>query len=370
MTIPLFDCRVDATRAATLNPVWVSGALAAGSGVTAFEEQLSNLLDARSVVAVSDMTQAMCMALRLAGVGPGDEVITLALNCMSSNSAIAMIGAVPVWADIDPRTATVDLDDLKQCISPKTRAVVIYHVAGYVADLTALRNLCNSAGLPLIEDANNALGAKWNGQAVGTFGDQAILSFYPNRQINGIEGGALVCGAQDADRARRLRRFGIDTARFRMADGEIDPLLDVPEIGFSASMSNVNATLALQGFDDLSDRIARNRANMAQLRDAMTDIADLQFVEELSSAQCVFWVALVRSGRREALMARLKTMDIQCSRLHNRNDRYTGFGAQPRSLPGTDVMEREMFALPVGWWLSQNDLAHIVSVIRADAMGS
>lgn len=331
--------------------------------------RLSARLNDRPVVATSDMTQALCLALRLAGVGAGDEVVTLALNCMSSNSAIAMVGATPVWVDVDPRTAVVDLDDLARCIGPRTRAVVIYHVAGHVANLAALRQLCDDAGLPLIEDANNALGAEWNGRPAGTFGDQAILSFYPNRQLNGIEGGAIVCRPQDADRARRLRRFGIDATRFRTADGEIDPMLDVPEIGVSASLPHVNATLALQGCDDLDERIGKNRRNVAQLRDALADVTDLRFVEEVPGARSVFWVALVRSPRRDMIMARLKGSGIQCSRLHHRNDRYSGFYGAARELPGTDVMEREMFALPAGWWLSQDDLARIVDVVRTDAMG-
>ena len=369
MSIPLFDCRVDPARLAALDPLWRSGALAAGPAVAALETRLSARLDDRPVVATSDMTQALCLALRLAGVGVGDEVVTLALNCMSSNSAIAMVGATPVWVDVDPRTAVVDLDDLAACIGPRTRAVVIYHVAGHVGDLAALRRLCDDAGLPLIEDTNNALGAEWNGRPAGTFGDQAILSFYPNRQLNGIEGGAIVCRPQDVDRARRLRRFGINTARFRTPDGEIDPMLDVPEIGVSASLPHVNATLALKGCDDLDERIGLNRRNVTQLREALADVTDLRFVEELPGARGVFWVALVRSQRRDALMARLKASGVQCSRLHHRNDRYSGFDAASRDLPGTDVMEREMFALPAGWWLSQDDLARIVDVVRADAMG-
>lgn len=369
MSIPLFDCRVDPARLEALDPLWRSGALAAGPAVAALEARLSARLDDRAVVATSDMTQALCLSLRLAGVGPGDEVVTLALNCMSSNSAIAMVGATPVWVDVDPHTAVVNLDDLAACIGPRTRAVVIYHVAGHVGDLAALRQLCDDAELPLIEDANNALGAEWNGAPAGTFGDQAILSFYPNRQLNGIEGGAIVCHPQDADRARRLRRFGIDTARFRTADGEIDPMLDVPEIGVSASLPHVNATLALQGCHDLDERIGLNRRNVMQLREALADVTDLRFVEEMPGARGVFWVALTRSPRRDTLMARLKASGVQCSRLHHRNDRYTGFGAASRDLPGTDVMQREMFALPAGWWLSQDDLSRIVDVIRADAMG-
>lgn len=369
MVIPLFDCHVDPSVSQVLDPIWRSGSLAAGSSVSALEARLGCFIGDRSAVAMSDMTQALCMALRLSGVGPGDEVLTLALNCMSSNSAIAMVGAIPVWVDVDPRTATVDLNDLAARIGPRTRAVVIYQVAGYVGDLDALRGLCDAAGLPLVEDANNALGAEWRGRRAGTFGDHAVFSFYANRQLNGIEGAALICSAEAAARARQLRRFGIDTARFRTPDGEIDPALDVPEIGVSSSLPNVNAALAVRAMDDLSERIKRNRANVARLRAALTDVADLRFVEEIDGANGVYWVALMRSTRREALMTGLKAQGVQCSRLHQRNDRYSGFGATARDLPGTDVLEREMFALPAGWWLSDDDVSRIVDVVRTSAMG-
>lgn len=366
MTLALFDCSLSGTVTRSLDPLWQSGLLAAGPAVGALEDRLSGYLEDRPVVALSDMTQALAMALRLAGVGEGDEVATLALNCMSSNSAIAMVGAVPIWIDVDPATATVDLDDLSASITSRTRAVVIYHVAGYVGDLTALRALCDARGLVLIEDANAALGATWQERRVGTVGDYAVFSFYANRQLNGIEGAALVCpNRATADRAQRLRRFGIDTGRFRTPDGEIDPSLDVPEIGLPSSLSNIHASLALSGMDDLDIRVARNRANAAYLAGSLSDVAGLNFISQRPGAGGVFWVALVRSTNRSNLMTWLKAAGVPCSRLHQRNDRYTGFGAQARILPGTALLEQEMLALPAGWWLSKDDLNRIVSEVRS-----
>lgn len=364
----LFDCSLDASVTDALDPVWQSGRLAAGPAVASLEARLGALLGDRPVVAMSDMTQALALALRLAGVGPGDEVITLAFNCMSSNTAIARVGAVPVWVDVDPDTASVDVDDVRASITPRTRAVVVYHVAGYVADLGALRALCDDAGLPLVEDANNALGAEWQGRPVGSVGDYAVFSFYANRQVNAIEGAALVCRDEDAAaRARRLRRFGIDATRFRDADGEIDAAVDVPEIGYAAALPNVNAALACRGLDDLSERIDRNRANVAYLAAALADQPSIRFVRQRAGANGVFWVALVRSARRDALLAGLKAAGVHCSKLHQRNDAYSGFGAQPRDLPGTSILEREMLALPSGWWLSADDLDLIVAAVQSVA---
>ena len=272
MSVRLFDCHVPQNRADDLGPLWQSGNLASGPAVAELEERLGAYLGCSSVVALSDMTQALVLALQLAGVRAGDEVVTLAFNCMSSNAAIALARATPVWVDVDPSTMTVDLEDLASCVTARTKAVIIYHVAGHLTDLEDLRNLCDTKGLPLIEDANNALGAKWQDRCAGTFGDYAVFSFYANRQVNGIDGAALVCPNPDvAERARRLRRFGIDSYNFRTSDGEIDPKLDVPEIGFPASLANINAKLACLGFDDLDTRLEPSRQNTRCLSAAFED---------------------------------------------------------------------------------------------------
>lgn len=366
MTLALFDCSLPEAVTRQLDPIWRSGRLATGGSVAELEERLSGYLDGRPVVALSDMTQALALALWSAGVGPGDEVATLALNCMSSNTAIAMVGATPRWVDVDSETGSVDLADLATCIGPRTRAVVIYHLAGYVGDLDRVRELCDAADVPLIEDANNALGARWHDRRIGTIGDYAVFSFYANRQLNGIEGAALVCPDQaSAESTRKQRRFGIDTARFRTPDGEIDPALDVAQVGIAASLTNVNAALACLAMDDLEERLDRNRSHVAQLREILSEVPGLRFVDECAGARGVFWVALVRSERRDALMAALKDRGIPCSKLHYRNDRYSGFGAIARELPGTDMLEREMLALPSGWWLAADDLERIAAAVRS-----
>lgn len=366
MSIRLFDCHVAQSRADDLGPVWQSGNLASGPAVTELEERLGKYLGCSSVVALSDMTHALVLALQLAGVRAGDEVVTLAFNCMSSNAAIALARATPVWVDVDPSTMTVDIKDLASCITSRTKAVIIYHVAGYLTDLEGLRNFCDSHGLPLIEDANNALGANWQDRSVGTFGDYAVFSFYANRQVNGIDGAALVCPNSDlAERARRLRRFGIDSDNFRTSDGEIDPKLDVPEIGLPASLANVNAKLACLGFDDLDSRLEQSRKNFKCLSAAFEGDARLKFVNELPRARSAFWVALVRCSDRDRVMAKLKASGIQCSRLHQRNDRYTGFYARSRELPGTTTAEQQLLALPTGWWLSPVDIQRIIGSLRA-----
>lgn len=366
MTARLFDCRIEPQKVdPVLRPILEAGALASGTATAELEDAIGRFVDGRSVVAVSDLTHALFLALVVAGVGKGDEVITLAFNCMSSNSAIAMIGAIPVWVDLDPETVTVDLHDLAGCISSKTKAVIVYHVAGHVSNLDALTNLCSAAGIPLIEDANTAFGALWQGRSAGTFGDFGVYSFYANRQVNGIEGAAVVCGADHAGRMRSLRRFGIRMEKFRTSDGEIDPLLDIPEVGYSASMTNVNAALALYSLRDFNERFNRVRANAASLTAALTHVDGVQLIKEIEGAQGAFWVYLLRSECRDQIMSALKREGVDCSRLHQRNDRYSGFNTTSRTLPGTGQLEKDLFALPVGWWLNSETIDRIAKIVAS-----
>jgi dTDP-4-amino-4,6-dideoxygalactose transaminase len=365
--VPLFDCRLgsDAQRAAAA--VLESGALAGGAYVNELEAALSRRLDNRPVVVLSDMTQSLALALRLSGVGPGDEVLTMALNCMSSNTAISLAGAMPVWVDVDPETATVDLTDCRRAISSRTRAMVVYHVAGYPADIVGCRALCEEHGLVFLEDANAALGATFQSRKVATVGQFGILSFYANRQVNGVEAGALVCASEDdAARARRLRRFGVDPAGFRDSRGEIDPAADVAEIGFPASLNDVNARLALHSLETLDERLAASRANARSLAEASkaTGLRPIGWADDSAPA---FWTFLLRSEQRDAQLARFKDLGIAASGLHQRNDRYSGFAASRRRLPGTDTLERELFALPVGWWLNPVQITFLAQAIADGA---
>lgn len=358
-TLQLFDCRLPETALGSLEAPFRAGQLAAGPAVMQLESAIEARFPGRHAVAVGDMTNALAMALRLAGVRQGDEVLSLAFNCMSSNSAITMAGAKVAWVDVDPATASIDLDHARRQINQRTRAVVIYHVSGYPADLTAIRRLCDDHGLPLIEDANNAFGASVAGAPVGTVGDFAVFSLYANRQINAVDGGIVLCArAEDADQARRLRRFGIDTARFRDADGEIDPLLDVPEIGMSSSLNNVHATLALASLANVENRIARSRRNVAVLIDATRDLP-ITPIMPVAGAQPVYWTWLVRLAERDTVMRALKARGVQCSKLHYPNHHYSGFGVTAGNLPGTDILQRDMLAIPCGWWLDEADVARL-----------
>ncbi len=338
-----------------------SGQIASGPKVADLEQAFSDVSGREYILATNDMTGAIMMALYIEGVGEGDEIATVAFSCLRSNSPIVRLGARPLWIDIDPSTVSMSVEDLKSKLNPSVKAVMVYHIAGYPSDIRRISALCNERGIPLIEDCNNAIGATIGGCSVGEIGEYAVFSMYPNRQINGIEGGMLATpNGEIAARAKRLRRFGIDALSFRDTTGKISTHSDVPEIGWSLTMSNLNAAVALSQLKTLPNRVERTRFVADKLTRALCNLRRLRLVRPLTGTNSAFWGFLVLSEHRDELLLHLDAHGIKSSTIHHRNDWYTGFGTPRANLPGTDVVMDQILALPCGYWMTDTQINELI----------
>ncbi len=342
-----------------------SGQIASGPKVSQLEQAFAAIAGREHIVATNDLTSSVTLALHLAGVSAGDDVATVAFSCLQSNSPIAHLGANPIWIDIDLTNMSMSVEDLSAKLGPSVKAVMVYHIAGYPSNISQIAALCRDRGVPLIEDCNNAIGASVDGLPVGMLGDYAVFSLYPNRQINGIDGGMLATpNMATAVRAKRLRRFGIDALTFRDGRGEINPLSDIPEIGWSASLSNLNAAVALSQFDTLKSRMARTQFTAVRLRENLKPLKCVRPINHMAQSIPAYWTFLALSDRRNELLAFLRTRGIRSSILHQRNDWYTGFGASRADLPGTDIVMDQLIALPCGWWLKDAEVDKLIQTIH------
>ena len=364
--VPLFGVFNSNEMEAAAISVLRSGQLASGHHVAAFEQGFGDLIRQDNVVSMSDFTSAISMALYLSGVGCDDEVITSAYACMATNAAIALTGAVPIWCDLKKSSVDVDMTDLVSKITPKTKAIILYHVAGYPGPADAVAEICRQYGVPLIEDCNNALLATRNGKMVGSHGDFAVYSFYPNRQLNTVEAGALVVKeATLADRAKRLRRFGIDPQTFRRKDGEINRLSDIPEIGGALTMSNFSAALGCVQLSSVASRIEQTRSNVQKLLESMQGLSNIQPVEVLSGSNPAYWVFLTTVANRDRALGVVNGLGINASVLHQNNNVYSGFKTtENQSIKNTEKFQKNVLAFPCGWWLSDNDIDRISNSMR------
>lgn len=364
--VPLLKVHMPPTAHAALAPVLASGYLADGAQVRQFEGLLAGFVGNPNVTALSDISGAITLALYLAGVRPGDEVIAPPMACVATTMPIANLFARPVWCDVDPQTGMLDPAQVEPLITPRTKAVLFPHWSGDVADIDAINAIAHRHGLKTIDDAADALGAEYGGRRLGNNGtDFTAYSFQPVKHITTGEGAALFFkSAEDADRAQWLKRYGIHRPSFRLPDGDLNPKSDIPLAGFNIYMNNVAATIGVEQFKHVESLVARYRENGRYYDDALRGIPGLRLVRRRADCVSGYWTYTVLVERRQELVKRLHTQGIGTQRLHIRNDIYSCFGGPQRDLPGVTVFDRENLSLPCGWWVTDEDREYVVATLK------
>jgi dTDP-4-amino-4,6-dideoxygalactose transaminase len=240
--LPFTRPAIDEQSIAAVADVFRSGQLASGPKVAAFEADLAAYLGGgRHLRVMTSATAGLEMALEVAGIGPGDEVIVPAMSFAASANVVARLRAKPVFVDIDLYTRNIDLDRVPAAITPKTRAIMPVHFAGLPVDMDGLYGLAAEHGLRVVEDAAHAIGSKYKGKPIGSFGDLVVFSFHPNKNMTTIEGGAISTGdTQAAELLEQYRFHGIK----RNAAGEVDVM-------FPGAKSNLTDVAAQIGIDQL-----------------------------------------------------------------------------------------------------------------------
>jgi len=246
-----------------------SGQLTSGPWVKKFEAELTAFCAGRPVRVLTSATAAVEVALQLAGIGAGDEVITAAQSFFTVLNMIAKVGAKPVFVDCDLVTRNVDLAAVEAAITPRTRAIMPTHWPGSLVDMDALHALARRRRLRVIEDAALVMGSRWNGRNVGAFGDLVTFSFHPNKNITSIEGGALVVN-DDAEAAH------VDALRFHGITYLPDRTRDVAFPGGKFNLPDVNARIGVAQLARLPEFLAQRRA-----------LADRYFARFASAPACV-----------------------------------------------------------------------------------
>ncbi|UCH18517.1 MAG: DegT/DnrJ/EryC1/StrS aminotransferase family protein [Burkholderiales bacterium] len=254
--LPFARPDIDAATIAAVSDVLASGWITTGPQVQAFEARLSELFGGRPVRAFANGTATMEVALRLAGIGAGDEVITTPVTWVATANVIVSVGARPVFVEVDPRTRNLDLAAVEAAITPRTRALMPVYLAGLPVDMDRLYAIARRRGLRVIEDAAQAIDSRWRAARIGSFGDLVSFSFQANKNITCAEGGCLVMNTPaEAERAERLRLQGVVRTGL---DG-----MDVEVPGGKSNLSDVHAAIGLGQLQRLK-QITQRRAELAQ----------------------------------------------------------------------------------------------------------
>ncbi|MEX5631253.1 DegT/DnrJ/EryC1/StrS family aminotransferase [Parafrankia sp. FMc2] len=359
-----------------------SGWVAQGPRVAEFERALSARLGAADTVVVSSCTAALHLAMVVAGLGPGDDVVVPSLSFIATANAVRYVGARPVFADVDPATQNVTAATIEAALTPDTRAVIAVDQGGMPLDVDPIRALCLRRGLELVQDSACAIGSTYRGRAVGGDAALAAYSFHPRKLLTTGEGGALVTNRPEwAARARRLREHGMSvSAADRHASSRI-VIEDYVETGFNYRMTDVQAAIGLVQLRRLDDLIARRRTLAAVYQQALAAVPGLRVCADPpygTSNYQSFWVELTDSfpGTRNELLEHLLRDGISARRgimAAHREPAYDGGGdrrdsASPRAgLPVTDRLTDRTVILPLFHEMTESDVERVAGSVRAAA---
>ena len=359
---------LDETTVAGVGDVLRSGWITSGPWVQTFERSLSEFCEGRPVKALTSATAAVEVALQLAGVGPGDEVITCAQSFFTVLNMIVKVGATPVFVDCDLVTRNIRLDQVETGITNRTKAIVPTHWPGSLVDMDALWGLARKRSLRVIEDAALVMGSQWRNRNVGAQGDLVTFSFHPNKNITTIEGGALV--VNDPAEAKR-----VDALRFHGIEYLPDKTRDVAFPGGKFNMPDVNARIGVAQLVRLPEFLATRRVLAERYFERFdTDPAcvlpprpradDAQSWNMFSVLLPLSKMSITRKAFREALDARGIGTGVSYEALHlsTLGRRY---GYKEGDLPATERIAAETVTLPLHAAMSVGDVDRVCDAVRS-----
>jgi dTDP-4-amino-4,6-dideoxygalactose transaminase len=364
--IPLLDIQaqhasIQAELDETMAAVMRHGRFVGGPEVSEFEQAFAGYCDASECVGCSSGTSAIALALRAAGVGPGDEVVTSAFTFIATVEPIVEVGAEPVLTDVDPDTGLMRVEDCEAALTARSAAILVVHLYGQPVNMTAFRELADQRGLLLIEDAAQAHGAKWDGGRAGSLGDAAAFSFFPGKNLGALgDGGALTTSdAELARRARSLRDHGrVDKYRH-------------DELGTNARLDTLQAAVLLTKLGHL-DAWNEARRRHAQAYDAAFDsVEGIEPIRVKPAARSVYHQYVVRVPDRDGAVEALRRDGIAAGvhypiPLHRQPALADRHGAV--SLPGAEKLADEVLSLPVYPELSDDQRDEVVAALSAHAL--
>jgi dTDP-4-amino-4,6-dideoxygalactose transaminase len=338
-----------------------SGRYILGEQVESFEREWAARCEAADAVGVSSGTDALALALRAAGVRPGDEVLVPAMTAVATWMAVSQIGAVPVGVDIEPLRNGMDPELAEAALGPRTRALVAVHLFGQPADFGALADIAMGAGIPIIEDAAQAHGARLDGKTVGSLGALAAFSFYPTKNLGAIgDAGAVTTSEPElADRVRVLREYGWRTR------------LDAELKGINARLDELQAALLRVMLSRLQTAIARRRAIADRYLEELTGIESLELPAAISGSEPSWHLFVVRHARRDELAAGLARSGVgtgvHYATLPPLNSAFRADGYRAGAFPAAERHAASALSLPMHPGLSEMDLERVIEQVHAVA---
>ncbi len=345
----------------TLRTRWIGQ----GPKVEAFERRFAETLgSSHSPVAVGSCTDAMHLAYILCDLQPGDEVIVPVFTCTATSIPLLYHGIKIRFADAQVDTMNIDADHVRSLMSEKTKAIVCVHYGGLPCDIAELQAIADEYGVPLIEDAAQAVGATYHGSPIGSISDFTAFSFQAIKHITTGDGGMLMLkDPTDVAKTKRIRWFGID----REAKQGGTWANDISEVGYKYQMTDIAAAMGLAALETFDTMLGLRQSLFARYESALHGIPGVTMLGSgYSDREHAAWLCTVLVDGRRDLEHKLREQSIESGQVHFRNDRYSVF-AEFRSddLPNMDAIEDRYLVLPLHTHMTVDDVDRVCDTIRS-----
>lgn len=363
--INMFQVNVSEAAIEQVVKVLRSGYIGEGSKVKEFEAAFAKVSGATWNLAVNSGTSALHLAVNLAGVKAGDEVITTAQTMMATSHAILMQQAKPVFADVQFETGNIDPQDIEHRITERTKAILVVHWAGYPCDMDEIWAIARKHNLMVIEDAAHAIGATYKGRPIGSISPITCFSFQAIKHITSGDGGMLSLLNEDNKIwGARLRWFGIDRD-MRQPTVLGEPEWNVTRLGFKYQMNNIAAAIGLENLGHLDEILSRRRQIAAQYQNKLANVSGLTLLKDSADRESAYWLFTLQVERRVDFLRMLQARGIYASVVHLRIDRNDLYGGQRQDLPNLDRFTELHVSLPIHEGLSNDDVSYIIEAVKS-----
>jgi dTDP-4-amino-4,6-dideoxygalactose transaminase len=381
--IPLFKVFMSEDVLKPLNDVLMSGFITQGPKVEEFENLLKSYIGNPYVLTLNSATAGLTLALRLMKNKdeslnwPGfdekeDIVLTPALTCFATTASIMANNVKIRWLDVDLNTSNIDIDDLKSKLSEKTKVIYVVHWGGNPVDLDSLKevqeySLQKFGFKPMIvEDCAHAFGAEYNGKKIGNNENICVFSLQAIKHLTTGDGGIITLPNEKLyERCKLLRWYGIDRDKRNYKGKDFRLENDIIEYGYKFHMNDINSTIGMYNLPHMDSLLEKNRKNAAYLDENLKQIKGIKLMDNNPKCNSAYWLYSIRvlNNKKYEFMGKMTEAGIMNSQVHNRNDINSCVKDYNEVLPNLDIFEKELVCLPVGWWLTQENLNHIVDTI-------
>jgi len=339
--------------------VFESGWLILGNEVKSFEQEFSSYIGCSYGIGVNSATDALLIGLKALGVGEGDEVITVSNTAVPTVSAIGATGAIARFVDIDPHTYLMDLDQVEKAITEKTKVILPVHLFGQCVDMDRVNAIASKHGLKVIEDCAQAHGATLGSRVAGSMSDLSAFSFYPTKILGGYGDGGMICTSSEeiAEKCRKLRFYGMESQYYSV------------EEGINSRLDEVHAAILRSKLKKLSGYINRREAIAKLYDELLVDLVSLKLPKQTELGRHAFYLYVVRHSQRDMIIEALKEQQIFLNisypwPIHTMTG-YAHLGYRLGDFPNTELVQREIFSLPMYPSLEDSEVERVCSVLKS-----